>query len=284
MLSVNTAIRRVISALLFATLPLAATAEPDVVAFGVLNQRSITQTAQFWNPILAHISKASGVPLELRMGRTAPETTSMTVRGEFGFAYTNHLFTPERVRLGYRVIARPDTPPIRSQIIVREDSDIRSVAGLAGKTIVFPSHEAFVGYQVPMDHLTRQKIDIKAVFASNQEGAMAQLKNGAAMAAAVNDRVLATYAAREGLRYRVLWASDSYLDLPIMANPALPSGQVERVRRAFSSMADTVEGRTALGAAKAAIGYAGDYRFVAATDQDYESYRRFHANTVLRQR
>src|SRR6267142_3981804 len=34
-------------------------------SFYVLNQRSVALTAQYWNPILTHVSKKSGVPLEL---------------------------------------------------------------------------------------------------------------------------------------------------------------------------------------------------------------------------
>jgi len=50
----------------------------EPLAFGVLNQRSALLTAQYWNPILAYVSARSGVPLRLKMGRTAPETTAMT--------------------------------------------------------------------------------------------------------------------------------------------------------------------------------------------------------------
>jgi phosphonate transport system substrate-binding protein len=142
------------------------------LTFGVLNQRSPQITAQYWNPILAHVSKVSGVTLQLRMGKTAPETTAMTVRGEFDFAYTNHLFTPERAALGFRVIARPANPGIRGALVTLEQSDVSSVADLAGRTVVFPSREAFVGYKVPLDALIRAGINVDAVFAGNQDGAM----------------------------------------------------------------------------------------------------------------
>ena len=39
--------------------------------FNVLNQRSVALTAQYWNPILTYVSKKSGVPLELKLAKTA---------------------------------------------------------------------------------------------------------------------------------------------------------------------------------------------------------------------
>lgn len=42
-------------------------------SFYVLNQRSIALTAQYWNPILTHVSKKSGVPLELKLTKTPQE-------------------------------------------------------------------------------------------------------------------------------------------------------------------------------------------------------------------
>src|SRR6266850_2160597 len=75
-------------------------------SFYVLNQRSVALTAQYWNPILTHVSRTSGVPLELKLTKTAQEGNAIAERGGYDFQYTNHFFTPERDRLGYKVIAR----------------------------------------------------------------------------------------------------------------------------------------------------------------------------------
>lgn len=267
-----------------AGLPAAGRAAEQPVYFGVLNQRSIALTAEFWNPILNYVSRKSGVPLTLKMGRTAPETTEMTVRGEFGYAYTNHLFTPERDRLGWRVIARPDTPAIRAQVIVAETSDIHTLSELAGKPVVFPSREAFVGYMVPSHALRTRKIAVQEIFATNQEAAITQLRAGTALAAAVNANVLEAYARRVSFGYRVLWTSEGYLDLPIIANPKQPAKQVKAVQRAFAGMGDDPEGREILARSAAVIKHVGAYRFMTATNRDYDSYRQFYRQAKGRAR
>src|SRR6266480_7379674 len=71
-------------------------------AFYVLNQRSIALTAQYWNPILTYVSRKSAVPLELKLAKTAKEGNAIAEMGKYDFLYTNHFFTPERDRLGYR--------------------------------------------------------------------------------------------------------------------------------------------------------------------------------------
>ena len=112
-------------------------------SFNVLNQRSIALTAQYWNPILTHVSKKSGVPLELKLAKTAQEGNAIGEKFGYDFLYTNHFFTPERDRLGYKVIARPAGPGIRSQIVVPQDSPIQSLHDLNGKDVAFVTPDAF---------------------------------------------------------------------------------------------------------------------------------------------
>src|SRR5437879_7206856 len=143
-------------------------------SFYVLNQRSIALTAEYWNPILTHVSRKSGVPLELKLARTAKEGNAIAEKGGYDFQYTNHFFTPERDRLGYKVIARPAGPGIRSQIVVPEDSPFQMLQDLNAKDVAFVSPDAFAGYWLPMDALLRTKVDVKVVFTGNQEASSAQ--------------------------------------------------------------------------------------------------------------
>ena len=115
-------------------------------SFNVLNQRTIALTAQYWNPILIYVSRKSGVPLELKLAKTAREGNAIAEKGGYDFLYTNHFFTPERERLGFKVIVRPAGPGIRSQIVVPEDSPIQTLQNLNGKDVAFVSPDAFAGY------------------------------------------------------------------------------------------------------------------------------------------
>lgn len=255
--------------------------EAKPLHFGVINQRSVSLIAQSWNPILAYVSRKAGVPLVLKVGKTASETTDMTERGEHAFAYTNHMFTPERGKIGYRVILRLQGEPIRGVIVVREDSPFRSVHDLKGQSVAFPSRDAFVGYWLPMDYLLKSGIEVREIFAGNQEGAMSQLQFGQS-AAAVNKKLLDQYSSREDLRFRVIWTSEPYLDIPVMAHPGLPAKLVETVRDAFIGMSHDPEGQKALRACANALQTRSLWSFVRAEDRDYDNYRRFFHNTAVK--
>lgn len=262
--------------LLANTLACAASDATRPLDFSVVNQRSVTLTAQAWNPNLAYVSRKAKVLLRLRMGKTAPETTDMTVKEGIAFAYTNHLFTPERDKLGYRAIARLGGPPIHGAIVVRDDSPVRSLDQLRDKTVVFPSPNAFVAYQIPADHLRELGINVVETFAGNQEGAIAQFKAGQVAAAGVNKKSLEQYAARSDFPYRVLWVSAPHLEHPIMAHPALPPDVVAAVRKAFVDMDHDVEGRKVLQTSAAVLHLKEPWSFVAVEDRDYDVYRHFY--------
>src|ERR1700704_3497300 len=202
-------------------------------AFNVLNQRTIALTAQYWNPILMYVSGKSGVPLELKLAKTAQEGNAIAEKGGYAFLYTNHFFTPERDRLGFKVIARPAGPGIRSQIVVPHDSAIQTLQDLNGKDVAFVSRDGFTGYWLPLDALLRAKVSVNVVFTGNQEASSAQLRINMVAAAGVNSSVMARYGRRASIEYRALWTSEVYQDLCIMANPKTPADKVAAVRAAL---------------------------------------------------
>jgi phosphonate transport system substrate-binding protein len=251
-------------------------------AFYVLHQRTVSLTAQYWNPILTHVSLKSGVPLELKLAKTAMQGNANAEAGLYDFLYTNHFFTPEREHLGYKVIARPAGPGIRSQIVVPVDSPIKSLHDLEGKEVGFVSKDGFTGYWLPMDALIRANVNIKVVFTGNQEASSAQLRVNKIAAAGVNSSVMARYGRRESFQYRALWTSEVYGDLCIMAHSKVPAEKVAAVRAALINMVNDPEGRKVLEAGADLLKSSGELGFVAADDRDYDNYRKFYRTTKVK--
>lgn len=248
-------------------------------AFGVLNHRSLQATAAYWNPILNYVSARSGVPLELHIGRTANETTDRVVAGQLDFAYTNHLFTPKRDRLGWRVLARQDSEGIRGQVVVLDSSSVKSLQELAGKIVAFANPYGFTGYYVPMDGLQRAGVEVTPLFGGNQEAAMGHLLSGEVAAAGVNHQVMASFAQRRQITYRVLAESEPYFDLAVMASPRVSQADGEKVRQAFVGMSSDPEGQRVLQLAAQSLELLKARGFVAADDRDYRNYRNFFSQT-----
>ena len=257
-------------------------AAQQVYSFNVLLQRSVALTAQYWNPILTHVSKKSGVPLELKLNKTAQESNAIADRLGYDFLYTNHFFTPERDRLGYKVFARPAGPGIRSQIVVPEDSPIQTLHDLNGKDVGFVTPDGFTGYWLPYDALLRAKVKINVVFTGNQEASFAQLRVNKIAAAGVNSSVMARWSRRESFAYRALWTSELYGDLCIMASPKVPKDKVAAVQLALVNMVNDPEGKRVLEAGAELLKSTGEQGFVAVEDRDYDNYRKFYRTTQVK--
>ena len=262
--------------------PPGAPAESKALMFNVLTQRSVALTSQYWNPILSHVSKKSGVPLELRLARTTKDGNAAAEKGAYDFLFTNHFFTPERDSLGFRVIARPLGPGIRGQVIVPTDSPIQSLQELEGREVAFPTPDAFAAYWLTMDGLMRTKVNVRRVFAGNQEAASAQLRVNKVAAAGVSDVVIERYANREGFTYRVLWSSELFNDLCIMVHPRVPRDKVDAVRSALTGMSKDPEGRAVLQAGAELLKVKGEQGFIASDNRDYDNYRNFFKNTPVK--
>ena len=244
--------------------------------FSPVNQYGINLTAAYWNPVIAYVSEKSGVKLQLRIGRTSADTTAYVLAQEVEFVFTNHLFSPEREKLGWKVFGRRQTPPVMGQVAVFDDSPIRSIQELAGKEVAFPGPEAFVAYKTPYAHLLSQKVDVRVVFGGNQDGALAQLLAGKVAAVGGNSQLLEGYQKRENKKLRILWSSDPFYDLALMSASKVPDRDVKAVGAAFFGMHKDPKGREVLERVSAAVGLTADAYFLASDGSEYANYRRFY--------
>lgn len=253
-------------------------AQPQAVTyrFSPVNQYGIHLTAAYWNPIIQYVSEKSGVHLQLKIGRTSADTTAYVLAQEVEFVFSNHLFSPEREPLGWKVLARRQTPPVRGQIIVPDSSSITDLAQLQGQEVAFPGPEAMIAYKFPAAQLMARKIDAKFVYGGNMDGALAQLFSGKVSAAGVNSQLAEGYAQREGKKYRVLWQSPALYDLALMASSKVPESVQKAVAQAFVGMGQDPKGLDILHKASEQVGLAKDAYFVPSDGSEYAAYREFY--------
>lgn len=273
--------RLILPLLLWPFLAEGTAAAAERYTFGVLPQRSAVLTAGYWNPILRHVSARAGVELALEVARTGGESRAAAAQGAYDFVYSNHIFQPAVAAAGYRVILRPRALPIRGQLVCLDESPLAALRDLEGRTVGFPSPAAFAGYALPMDQLRRRGIRVNPVFGGNQEGIMAQLRAGKVAAAAVNSQLMADYAEREGIRYRVLWSSGPFHNLPIAVHPRVPDGVARAVQKAFAELDGDAQGMRVLADSAALIGQRPPLGFQPAAPADYRPEVEFYRSTVL---
>lgn len=264
----------------FASLVFAAGSSPawaqTEYRFSPVNQANIATAAAYWNPIVAYVSEKSGVKLALKLGRTSADTTAHVLAQEVDFAFTNHLFSPEREQLGWKVFGRRNTAPVHGQIVVAADSPITDIAQLDGREVAFPGPEAFLAYKTTYAQLLHRGISVRTVFGGNMDGAFAQLFSGKVSAVGANSQLVEGYAKREGKRFRVLWSSEPFYDLALMVSPKVPERDAQAVAKAFAGMGGDPRGKEILAAGNQLIGIPPDAVFIASDGKEYQSYRRFY--------
>lgn len=270
--------RRLFAALLLAATACAAAAGEAVYRFSPVNQWDINKTAAYWNPIIQYVSEKSGVRLLLKIGRTSADTTSYVLAQEVEFVFSNHLFSPEREVLGWKVFGRRKAPELHGQIAVPAESPITRLAELKGQEVAFAGPEAFIGYKVTYGHLLAEGIDVKVVFGGNQNAAIAQMFAGKARAVGSNSMLIEGYAKRENRKFRILWTSEGYHDLALMASGKVPEKDLKAVSEAFMNMHRDPQGLEILRKAAQEVGLEGENYFVPASAADYAAYRRFYQN------
>ncbi|WP_032632897.1 phosphate/phosphite/phosphonate ABC transporter substrate-binding protein [Pseudomonas syringae] len=263
-------------ALSFALSNAAVSEELKVYNFSPVNQYNLNLSASFWNPIIKYVSEKSGVNLTLKLGRTSSDTTSYVLAQEVDFAFTNHLFSPERDTMGWKVFGRRDAPALEGQIVVPADSPIHSLSELEGKEVVYPGPEAFIAYKVTSSELVKKGIQTSTVFAGNMDGAFSQLLSGKAQAMGANSQLVSSYTEREGKSFRVLWNSASFNDLALMASPRVSKKERDAVANAFFNMQHDAEGSRILNEATELVHAPTPITFIPATEADYAAYRDFY--------
>jgi phosphonate transport system substrate-binding protein len=250
--------------------------EGGVYRFSPVNQYGIELTARYWNPIIDYVSSRSGVKLTLKLGRTSADTTAYVLANEVEFLFTNHMFSPDREAMGWRVFGRRQTPPIQSQIVVLASSPIQKLEDLEGLAVAFPGPEATVAYKFNYAQLLKRNINVQVVFGGNMDGAFAQLASGKVKAAGTHSQLAEGWSRRENQPLRVLWSSEPLHDLALMAARKVPEKDVQAVARAFVDMGKDPAGQKILAAASEVVKLPAGTQFVASNGSEYAAYRNFY--------
>jgi phosphonate transport system substrate-binding protein len=244
--------------------------------FSPVNQYGLELTARYWNPIIDYVSGKSGVKLELKLGRTSADTTAYVLAREVDFVFSNHLFSPERETLGWRVFGRRQTTPLHGQVVVLADTPVQKLEQLADQSVAFPGPEALVAYKFPYAELVNRKVPVQVVFAGNSDAAFTQLVAGKVKAVGANSQLSEGWAKREGKALRVLWESAPLHDLALMASKKVPDKELAAVAKAFLEMGNDPQGRKVLESASEVVKLPPGTVFVKSDGSEYGAYRKFY--------
>ena len=209
----------------------------------MLNQQSVIQTAELWNPFLAYLSEKTGAHFVLRISSTVQETDAQTAQGEFDLVYSNHIFFMP-IRAEYRVLARWGGTGLKGLLVSLKPMRLQD---LNGKTIAFPSADAFASTVLTWGKLKQEKIQFKSQYTGSQEASMAALAKGLVDAAGVTPGFAYPYAKKNRLMLHVLYQSQPYPQIPLLAHGKRISLKLaQQIRGALLDMSNDRAGQKLL--------------------------------------
>lgn len=189
-------------------------AERLTYSVGVLNQQSVVATAELWNPILHYLGKKTGATFNLAISNTVQETDARMAQGEFDLNFTNHIFyMPNQHE--YRPVVQWGGEVLRGTLVSLKPETIHT---LDGKTIAFPSPDAFAATVIPWTKLRQEKIRFKPLFTGSQEACMAAVAKGLADVASVTPRFAMPYANAHHMKLHIIYESEDFPQIPLLVH------------------------------------------------------------------
>lgn len=224
---------------------------------------------ELYTPMVALLGKELARPVSFRTSSTFERYFDNVVSGSMDVTLLHAFFYVEAVdKHGYVPIAHM-REPFKGLLVVLDQSPVRTLADLKGKTIATPPE------YLPTVHLVRrimreQRLNPDQDFAMRSfrsvESCLQQVVIGEAQACISPPFALTGAEARFKVRFRTIVESPSIPNLAFVAHPRVPAAERDRLREAVLGWSNSEEGRRF----NASIGSGG---FIATRDADFDRVR-----------
>lgn len=242
-------------------------ASKSPLVFGVVPQQAADKLGLLWNPFLTHLSEKTGRTIKFESAPDIESFDKRTANGDFDLVYMNPMYyTVVHQSVGYQVFAKEKDTVLKGIVVVQKNSPYQKLADLAGKTVVFPSTNAFAAAMLPQLVFKTSGINITPIYVGSHEGVYNNVARGLHVAGGGVVKTLAQ--ADSGVRneLRVLWTSDSYTPHPFAAHPRVEPALVAQLANLMLGLDQDARGKKIL----RELRFRG---FVAAQDLEYEKLK-----------
>lgn len=246
------------------------------LSFAIVPQQASERLAELWTPVLVYLEAKTGLALHFESARDIPTFERRLAAGKYDLAYMNpYHYTVFQKRAGYQAFVREDEQLI-GLLVTRADGPVRSIAALAGTTLVFPSPAAFAASALPRAHLRSREIAFTPKYVASHDSVYLAVASGSFLAGGGIERTFNNLPTDLRRQLRVLWRSPPQPAHAFAAHPRVPAAVVRRLRAAMVAMHADPEGRALLATMSMA-------RLVAARDRDWDPVRRLDLKLLDRE-
>ena len=206
-------------------------------SFGVVPQRTATELAERWTPILAYLKNKTGYRFNFKTARDIHTFKQRASEGAYDLVYMNpyHYVTFHKTQ-GYRVFAKEKDRKLTGIIVVRADSPYRILRDLQNQSLSFPAPTAFAASLLTRAHLDIEGIKYQASFVASHDSVYLGVARNLFAAGGGILHTLGAQPEHVRNQLRVLWTSRGYTPHSLAAHPRVPQAAVQRIAAAFVAL------------------------------------------------
>ncbi|MBD2364439.1 phosphate/phosphite/phosphonate ABC transporter substrate-binding protein [Anabaena minutissima FACHB-250] len=219
---------------------------------GLMPTQDQTDQKLALKPLGNYLEKYLGRKVDFQIAQDNKEVLQWLVQNQIDMAYLGSVTYLEAVEKGAKIqplVAPIDTntgqPWYRLCIIVKADSNIKTLEDLKGKSIAFVDQTSTFGYLTALADLKQQRIDnpyrdfTQLIYLGNHNQSMTALENGMVDAVASN---LALYTNQQKnvklttKNTKIIWESAPIPNFPIVVSEELSPELIQQLKQAFLSI------------------------------------------------
>jgi phosphonate transport system substrate-binding protein len=237
-------------------------ADGNVYTLAIVPQFSPLIIHHNWQPLLARLQRDAGISLKVKTYNNFHQFLSALQRGEPDFSYLApyHLVLAHRAQ-GYIPLLRDDSKQLVGLLLVRKDSPLNSVHELDGKTIAFPSPNAFAASLYMRNRLRKEVgINFTPRYVGTHDNVYRHILRGQVHAGSGVNSTLASQPAALQQRMRVLYEVPGVAAHPFSVHPRVPGEIQARMQEAVLELMNDPEGQNLLNAVQIAKPVKADYQ------------------------
>jgi len=226
-------------------------AEPPLISFGVVPQQSASKLARLWAPILAHISRQTGLHIAFRTAKDIPTFEQRLANGEYDLAYMNpYHYTVYHESPGYQAFAKARDKQINGILVVSKEGAINNIHQLEGSTLAFPAPAAFAASILTRAYLNNQGISFTPRYVSSHDSVYRTVAAGLYPAGGGVNRTLQNMKPEIVSKLKILWESPGYTPHAFAAHPDFDKNKLAAIQQSMLQLENTEAGKQLLSAIK----------------------------------
>lgn len=250
--------------------------ESDVVLLGVIPKDNPRIAYERFQPLIDYLTEKTPYRFELVLKKTYNETVLALGRGEIDLAFLGPL-TYLHARAEYNAVSvlksitENGEPFYRSVIVTKNNSHVRGLSDLQGKSFAFAATQSTSGNLIPRFLLAEHGVHLKDLKKYNnynyQDTVVKWVLKGQYDAGAVRESVATKYLP---LGLKIISSSGPIPTGPLVVGPQTPYTMVEKVKTALLNIGKTNQGKNVLN--NMDFEFKGGFK--EASDFDYEHIRK----------